>query len=518
MKKLRFALMVLVGVFAIVAQSDAQWVDDREYPLTVTKIDRLDPLWDPNGHGDVIPHLAKHKVVIVQPEWMHKRPGEMTRLRTLNPNAYVLLNTQICEVDESNYAQDHPDVRFSHYYYAGVDPSWWLKNAQGQRIFYYGGVQFPMINITIPAARQWYVDWLVWMSEQPEVAGKIDGYFVDVCFDHMSWYNVYGPFDLDGDGFAESPAFVDAEWKTSIHWILEEMRRRLPPGFIFMVNGLSTPFEWANGEMDEDFEKRFANGKDTREENLAQAGKWQKSDGPEEKVNTIYAYPDSNDYQYARFAMTSAWIHSLYYGGLYRTQDNNDPSPYFDEFDVNLGKPTSEAIFLPSGVEARTFENGLLLCNPNTALSTVDMTQFQGTFRRIQGTQDPDTNNGELVQSTLSLPGKDGLVLLQESSTGVAEDEAVPTGFALHQNYPNPFNPSTEIRYGVGRAGPVTIKVYNMRGQEIRTLVDRLHQAGSYNFTWNGRDQLGQPVASGVYIYQMLAPGFVQARKLNLSR
>ena len=86
-------------------------------------------------------------------------------------------------------------------------------------------------------------------------------------------------------------------------------------------------------------------------------------------------------------------------------------------------------------------------------------------------------------------------------------EENSPRSFQLAQNYPNPFNPVTTIRYAVGgkRGGPVpvTLKVYNVLGQLVRTLVDEEKAAGNYLVSWDGRDDSGQELASGVYLYRL---------------
>lgn len=75
----------------------------------------------------------------------------------------------------------------------------------------------------------------------------------------------------------------------------------------------------------------------------------------------------------------------------------------------------------------------------------------------------------------------------------------IPLAFALDQNYPNPFNPETVIRYHLPQASKVVLKIYNILGEEVKILVDVHQVAGSYTISWDGRNQLGKPVASGIY-------------------
>lgn len=92
----------------------------------------------------------------------------------------------------------------------------------------------------------------------------------------------------------------------------------------------------------------------------------------------------------------------------------------------------------------------------------------------------------------------------------------VPDEFALGHNFPNPFNPATTIRYSVPEAGKVTLRIYNVLGQEVLTLVNSDQVAGYYALRWNGRDRLDRAVASGVYLYRMEAAGFSKVHKMLL--
>ncbi|OVE79391.1 hypothetical protein BVY01_02510 [bacterium I07] len=88
----------------------------------------------------------------------------------------------------------------------------------------------------------------------------------------------------------------------------------------------------------------------------------------------------------------------------------------------------------------------------------------------------------------------------------------------LEQNYPNPFNPLTTIQYQLPEPRYLELKVYNIYGQKIRTLLNENKSAGQYEVQWDGRDDLGRDVASGVYVYRIQAEDFVQSRKMLLMR
>lgn len=131
----------------------------------------------------------------------------------------------------------------------------------------------------------------------------------------------------------------------------------------------------------------------------------------------------------------------------------------------------------------------------------------------------------ELVWRVLSIAGTDtipSMTLLQvrivrEIVVGF-DDPGVPSParFALHPNFPNPFNASTTIRYDLARAAQVTIRIYNLLGQEVRTLIHRAETAGYKTAVWDGTDDAGRSVASGVYLYRLEAANFTQTRKLLL--
>jgi hypothetical protein len=102
--------------------------------------------------------------------------------------------------------------------------------------------------------------------------------------------------------------------------------------------------------------------------------------------------------------------------------------------------------------------------------------------------------------------------------TGVEgpQADALPTKYALHPNFPNPFNPSTTIKYDLKEAGKVSLKIYNVLGQEVRTLVSGAHTAGFKSVVWDGRNNAGQAVSSGIYVYRLETSGFVKSRKMML--
>ena len=111
------------------------------------------------------------------------------------------------------------------------------------------------------------------------------------------------------------------------------------------------------------------------------------------------------------------------------------------------------------------------------------------------------------------------LLRIPVAPPGALEVGSTPAEFALHRNYPNPFNPQTSIPYDLAEGGDVILRIYNLLGQEVRTLVRERQAPGRYTAPWNGTDNRGAPVSSGVYFYRVIvANGFQDTRRLILIR
>ncbi len=92
----------------------------------------------------------------------------------------------------------------------------------------------------------------------------------------------------------------------------------------------------------------------------------------------------------------------------------------------------------------------------------------------------------------------------------------LPIEYSLSQNYPNPFNPTTNIKFGLPNAENVKIIIYNMLGQEIKTLINQTLNAGTYTLIWNGENDFGVMVTSGTYLYRIITDNYTETKKLML--
>ncbi len=100
--------------------------------------------------------------------------------------------------------------------------------------------------------------------------------------------------------------------------------------------------------------------------------------------------------------------------------------------------------------------------------------------------------------------------------TGIGTENNLPSHFALYDNYPNPFNPSTTIAFDVPKASLVKITIYNLVGQKVRELKNEILSAGHYSVVWDGHDDIGTRVGSGIYLVEMNADGFRSVKKMVL--
>jgi hypothetical protein len=131
----------------------------------------------------------------------------------------------------------------------------------------------------------------------------------------------------------------------------------------------------------------------------------------------------------------------------------------------------------------------------------------------------PSSDESQITRSQLMrlvLDYLDGITGIDDPET--SDGAVIPRAYALNQNFPNPFNPQTTISYdipeSVGKGVHVTVSVYNLRGKKVKTLVDSWKERGRHSVQWNGRNEQGEKLTSGVYLYRLEAGDFTETRKL----
>lgn len=171
-----------------------------------------------------------------------------------------------------------------------------------------------------------------------------------------------------------------------------------------------------------------------------------------------------------------------------------------------------------------------LIINPNNSVNLyagTDLGIFSTTDGGINWVQDVN-GMGDVSVADMNYRSSDNTIFAATHGRGMfsaslsgatsvsVADNQIPNSFELSQNYPNPFNPSTTIRYALPEGRNVKIIVYDINGKEITTLINDYQNAGIHNIVWNGKNNSGQQVVSGIYFYNMQAGNFSQTKKMIL--
>ena len=178
----------------------------------------------------------------------------------------------------------------------------------------------------------------------------------------------------------------------------------------------------------------------------------------------------------------------------WQVSGNDHGSVYFDEIDW-YSPVTTTGLFIPYSVLAEeAYDAGV-----TDITWTWDVWSYDG------------------FEVTPSSSGPRALHVYLGDWLGI-DAASLPKEFALHNNYPNPFNPVTNIVYDIPEATDVTLEIYNVMGQRVRTLAQGSHEAGRYQIVWNATNDIGQALSSGMYIYRIQAGDFVSVKKLVLMK
>lgn len=157
-------------------------------------------------------------------------------------------------------------------------------------------------------------------------------------------------------------------------------------------------------------------------------------------------------------------------------------------------------------VDGQTALSGVTL--EGTAGDSSGLSLLTDSFMLTQGAHQITLSGSQVSIDVVQL-------ILEQIVSSVADTDNQPDEFSLSQNYPNPFNPETTIRYRLNRGGDLKLEIFNVLGQKVKTLVNEVKTPGAYTVVWDGTNDLGAPVATGMYIYRLkVADDFVQSRKM----
>lgn len=185
---------------------------------------------------------------------------------------------------------------------------------------------------------------------------------------------------------------------------------------------------------------------------------------------------------------------------------------------VNSANPTLSWVITSQPVNGLTYE--LEIADNAEMNDAVLVNEISTSFYESAESLEKDKNYFWRVRSktedgTYSYYSGIGKFKVGDNVTSV-EELLIPDKFTVEQNYPNPFNPTTIIKFGLPEQTAVSVKIYNMLGQEVKTLLNDVRNAGTYNLQWNGDDNFGNKVASGAYIYRIVAGKDVATKKMIL--
>ncbi|HHL72065.1 MAG TPA: T9SS type A sorting domain-containing protein, partial [Bacteroidetes bacterium] len=150
---------------------------------------------------------------------------------------------------------------------------------------------------------------------------------------------------------------------------------------------------------------------------------------------------------------------------------------------------------------------------PDAGNLTIARLDDEGRWLAVQTWR---SGNSSVLTAEVSQTGT--YALLKSSAAVRAEQDDLPRSYSLQQNFPNPFNPETRIAFALPEKTAVRLRIYTVTGQVIATLVDGELDAGTYEYTWNGKSILGRDVPSGVYFYEIETSQFRQVKKMTLIR
>jgi hypothetical protein len=143
---------------------------------------------------------------------------------------------------------------------------------------------------------------------------------------------------------------------------------------------------------------------------------------------------------------------------------------------------------------------------------------YNSVFRAYRYTTDDPALAGRDLTPQGTITGRTPEYLTPEDVSTAVEASSGPANFLLKQNHPNPFNPQTVIPYQLETAGEVRLKIYNLEGQEVTTLVQEFQAPGDYQFIWNSIDNVGKKVSSGIYLYRLQIGDRIKSRKMTVVR
>lgn len=211
---------------------------------------------------------------------------------------------------------------------------------------------------------------------------------------------------------------------------------------------------------------------------------------------------------------------SINIGGMYITDDLTDPASWqIPTSDASLTTLASGGFLLlwadkESEQGVLHVEEKLGSGGEQIGLVTIFASDTNFVDSLTFGEQITDTAYGRFPDGSSSWSSLDPTPGAANAELSIINEGIIPSQFALHQNYPNPFNPVTTIAFDVPEQSDVLVEIYSVTGQRVKTLVNQNVDAGFHKIMWNGTNDAGVGLASGMYIYRISANNFTNVKKL----
>ncbi len=372
-----------------------------------------------------VDELAKWDLLILDMEVQENSRANVEKIRRLNPDIKILAYITSQEVIGDIYQnQWHFYGNLRKRLVDNIDNSWWLKDKAGNKISFWPGTY--MLNITngcgsSAAGDKWNEYLPTFVKNEIYDSGLWDGVFYDNLWGDVTWVR-NGDMDINRNGNIRPIAEINREWANGNKAMLVRSRELMGNNFIIMGNGMVYDGyqPYLNGMMFESFPSPWENG-----------GTWSGSMNTYAKISGVNRQPqttvlntynkDRNSFSKVRFGLASTLMQDSGYFSYDYDNTNHAQLWWYDEYDVNLGKPLFPAYniqdktndkFKP-GLWRRDYENGIVMLNSTSKEQKYIFSREE--FEKINGQQDRSVNNGAIVNWVKIAPN-DGVILLKRNT------------------------------------------------------------------------------------------------------
>lgn len=364
-----------------------------------------------NLDDGTVRELAKWDVVITDMENQVSNPDQLRKLRELNPSIKIL-----AYITSQEIMNGIPPGAMRKKLASGIKDDWYLYDTNRSKMSFWSGTSMLNLTSSCPTYDGYKFNKYLahFVANEILSSGLWDGVFYDNAWQDVNWFTK-GRADINLDGQAEDGRVVDDQWRAGYRFLFNETRRIIDSKYVIVGNtgpGHKHYREELNGVMLETFpEFGWKYGMEVFD--------YHSNGGPKPRFTIINSNTHNTgnraDYREMRYGLASALLHNGYFSFDHGTNDHTQ-TWWYDEYGVKLGDPLglvfstdNKSKYDESTVWQREFSNGIALVNPSSQIRSVDL---GSDFEKINGTQDRNTNNGQIV-SRIQIPSRDGIVMMR---------------------------------------------------------------------------------------------------------